>query len=331
MVIPSNVEEQIFNLSELRGKVLDKIGSLLEEAGVQTDEEIIGKEVKGEDSNPVFRIDSGDRAFALKVFSDSKESGQFYSNKMFEELLMKNRIPTPKIIYSSNNNEILPDPWIMWEWFSGDPSSEIESETERHDIAVQTGIELRKIHEIKMPGFGNIDSNSECSGKDIKWTISFFVKRIQNLIEKGGAAFSEEELRDILRVTAESEELLSFSKPRLLHGDITGGNVLVSNSGSITFIDPGEIISGDPMSDLGYSQTTRLSPIFREGVLKGYTKEKPLTEEEYSRFLRWRLLRQSVIACNSVLNNDKNAQNYINDAKIFLEQLKYGGKYTSVT
>jgi len=69
--------------------------------------------------------------FVLKVFSDLKESAQFYSNKMFNKLLIENDIPTPKIIYSNNNLGILPASWIMWEWVPGEPSCEVELETER--------------------------------------------------------------------------------------------------------------------------------------------------------------------------------------------------------
>lgn len=314
--------EQSISPYEIHKIVLGKIGSILEEAGISTDKDIIVKEVKGEDSNSVFRIECGNLSYALKVFSDSKESGQFYTNKVFNQKMTEGNIPTPQIIHSSADCNFIPAPWILWKWFSGKPSCEIESKSERQNIAVQTGIKLRKIHEIEMSGFGRIDADNEWSGENTKWTIDFFIKRIQNLIEKGGTAFSEKELLDILNVTAESNELLSFTEPRLLHGDITGGNILVSDSEDITFIDPGEIITGDPMSDLGYSQTTRLSPIFREGVWGGYTKNNPLTEEENSRFLRWRLLRQCVIACRAVLNKDKNAGNYINDAKTFLEELK---------
>ena len=60
-----------------------------------------------------------------------KESAQFYSNKMFNKLLIENDIPTPKIIYSNNNLGILPASWIMWEWVPGEPSCEVELETER--------------------------------------------------------------------------------------------------------------------------------------------------------------------------------------------------------
>jgi fructosamine-3-kinase len=315
-------EKQILNPLEVHKIVSENVKNILEEAGIPTGREIDAKEVRGEDSNSVFRIDCGSSSYALKVFSDSNDTGQFYTNIIFNQLLLENNIPTPNIIQSSDDLDMLPAPYIVWEWFDGKPSCDIGSEKERHDIAVQTGRQLRKIHEIKIPGYGHPDIKNDWSGENIKSVIHFFVKRIQNLIKKEGTAFSNDEFLDILRVTAESEKLLSFTEPRLLHGDITGGNIIVSDSKDISFIDPGEIIAGDPMSDLGYSQTTRLSPIFRKGLWEGYTKDNPLTDKEYDRFLRWRLLRQCVIVCRAFLNKDKNTETYFNDALSFLAELK---------
>lgn len=318
----ANKEKFAINYSEIHQIVFEKINDVLKEAGIPINEEIKIKGVRGEDSNSVFRIDCGNSTYALKIFSDSENAGGFYTNKYFNQVAMENGVSLPKIIYSSDGCDLLPAPWIIWDWFSGRQSCDLESETDRSAAAIKTGELLRKIHEIKMPGFGSPDNENEWSGENVEWTIDFFIKRIKGLMERGGTAFSENELSDILSVTAESKELSSFTEPCLLHGDITGGNVIVSDSKEITFIDPGEIIAGDPMSDLGYSQTTRLSPIFREGVWQGYTKNTPLTMEEYDRFLRWRLLRQCVIACRAVLNKDKNANNYLEDAKSFLKEIK---------
>ena len=322
MKITNTKETKILNSIEVHKLVFDKIENILAKAGISPDAEATIKEVKGEDSNSVFRIECGQSSYALKVFSNSIDGGEFYINQVFNQAAMEQSIPTPPIVYSSDDCDLLPAPWIIWEWFPGKPSCDIGSKSERQEAAFKAGIELRKMHEIKMPGFGCPDATDEWSGEDIKSTIDFYIRRIQNIIKKGGVAFSENEHSDILQVTEQSKELLSFAEPRLLHGDITGGNVIVSISNEITFIDPGEIIAGDPMSDLGYSQTTRLSPVFREGIWKGYTKDNPLTDEEYDRFLRWRLLRQCVIACRAFLNKDKNAETYINDARFFLKELK---------
>jgi len=316
-------EQQVaLNSKEIYKAVSEKAKNILEESGISLVEDIVVKEVKGEDSNSVFRIDCNNHVYALKVFSNSTEIDQFYTNKKFNQLASESNIPIAQIIHSSDDCGILPVPWIFWAWASGKPSCELESKSDRSSVAVQTGGQLKKIHRIKVSGFGYPNAKNEWSGEDIKWTIDFFVSRIRRIIKKGGIAFSEDELQKIVSETSESKGLLLFTKPRLLHGDITGGNVIAHDPKNITLIDPGEIIAGDPMSDLGYSQTTQLSPIFREGIWKGYTKEIPLSVEEHDRFIRWRLLRQCVIACRAVFMKNKNAENYIADTHSFLGEIK---------
>lgn len=294
--------------------------SVLKAAGVSFVGKVTIKEIKGEDEKPVFRIDCGDSSYALKIFSD-KGDGQYYTNTIFNQLARENKISTPRIIHASDDCNLIPAPWILWEWFQGKPLCGFQSDAEKRSAAVKAGQLLRRLHEISVNGFGQPKPNGAWSESNVKGIINFFVNRINNLTEKGGVVFSKEEILDIISVV-DDKKLTSFNKPCLLHGDITGGNVLVAESGDVSFIDPGEIIAGDPMSDLGYSQTTRLSSAFREGLWAGYTAKAPLTAEENGRFLRWRLLRQCVIACRAALNKDKNAASYARDARSFLAEFK---------
>jgi hypothetical protein len=48
--------------------VLEKVKNILEEAGIFTNQKIVVKTVRGEDDNPVFRIDSGRLSYALKNY-----------------------------------------------------------------------------------------------------------------------------------------------------------------------------------------------------------------------------------------------------------------------
>jgi len=302
--------------------VQEKIGDILSASVISPGENMEIEAVNGEDSDSVFHIQSEDSAYALKIFSCSTNQNHYNANLKFSQLASKNNIPIPQLIHSDADSKILPAPWIIWKWVPGQLLSQMESNAERLEVAEKVGKALIKIHEIETPGFGWPNADNEWAFINAGGTCDFFVKRIRNLTKKGGRAFSDEELQEIISLTAENKELLQFDKPKLLHGDITGGNIIVSNKRDITFIDPGEIVAGDPMADLGYSQTTRLSPAFREGVWKGYTENKPLSPEEDIRFKKWRLLRQCVIACNAVLAKNKNAQRYIEDTFSSLEEAR---------
>jgi fructosamine-3-kinase len=310
------------NRDKISEIIQEKLGDILNESGISSKRDTKIKAVSGEDEDLVFHIQGQELAYALKIFSAAINQNHYRANLKFDELASKNNFSIPQLIHSDANSSLLPIPWIIWKWIPGQLLSRMESDDERMEAAEKVGKLLRRIHEIEVPGFGWPNADSKWEFENASGACDFFVKRMRNLTEKGGRAFSDEELQKIISLTAESEELLRFNKPRLLHGDITGGNVIVSDEKSVTFIDPGEIVAGDPMADLGYSQTTRLNSAFREGVWKGYTKDKPLSPDENIRFKKWRLLRQCVIACNAVLAKNKNAQKYIGDTFSFLEEVR---------
>jgi aminoglycoside phosphotransferase (APT) family kinase protein len=300
----------------------EKLGGILNESGISPEGKIDVENVSGKSSDLVFQILSQNSAYALKIFSGTVNQNHYRANLKFDELASKKNIPVPQFIHSSADSKILPASWIIWKWISGQLLSRMEADTERAEAAEKVGKLLRQIHKIEVSGFGWPNADNEWEFTNSKGACDFFVKRIRNLTKRGERAFSEDELREIFSLTAESEELLQFNKPALLHGDLTGANVIVSDKKDITFIDPGEIVAGDPMADLGYTQTTRLSHAFREGVWKGYTKDNPLSPEEEIRFKKWRLLRQCVIACNAVMMKNKNIQKYIEDVFSFLDGVR---------
>ena len=192
-------------------------------------------------------------------------------------------------------------PWMLMEWVPGLSLRQLNSVKERYLAAKVAGNLLRKIHRVSTDGFGWPTSHGGWVGNTAAWSLQFYVRRaVRNIVPRGNL-FPPGELEEAFSLSALALELLDFGQPRLLHGDMTGGNVVVKSNyraleNAIVFIDPGELISGDPMSDIGYSQTTRLRLEFRRGVLDGYTSSDPLSPCEYDRFLRWRLLRQCVVA-----------------------------------
>jgi len=310
------------NADKISEIVQEKLGNIFNASGISSCENTRIEGVKGNGPDPVFHIQNRDTAYALKIFSHSTNQNHFRANLKFNQLASENEIPVAPLVHSDADSKILPAPWILWKWVPGQLLFRMETNKERSATAEKVGKALRNMHAIEVSGFGWPTADDEWAFENASGACDFFAKRIRNLTEKGGRAFSDEELREIFSLTAESEELRSFENPRLLHGDITGGNVVVSNVDSLTFVDPGEIVAGDSMADLGYSQTTMLRSTFRDGVWNGYTENNPLSLGEEIRFKKWRLLRQCVVACNAVLNKNKNAQKYIEDVLTFLEEVR---------
>ena len=143
-----------------------------------------------------------------------------------------------------------------------------------------------------------MDSKNKWSGKNASFNYKFFIDRINKYTKRGVHVLSNKDLYKIFEI-AYSPDMLNFKNPSLLHGDLTGGNIIIPSKPTKTkqlyLFDPGELIGGDPMSDLGYTQTSRRIPEFRKGIYEGYTAEKKLSFEEETRFKKWQLLRQCVI------------------------------------
>jgi fructosamine-3-kinase len=155
-----------------------------------------------------------------------------------------------------------------------------------------------------------VNSSGSWTGKKAKYNLDFFLNRLKKYVNKNYNILSKKEFDKIIKFASDIS-ISSFNPPFLLHGDITGGNVIINSAGTVIFIDPGEIIGGDPMADLGYSQTSQCSPEFRNGVWRGYNMEEKLTPEENERFLRWKMLRQSIITCRAFNLKTKRVSEHI--------------------
>lgn len=274
----------------------EKKEGILNQAGLVSKTDMALKRLSSEDHNLVVQLKNDDQFFVLKVFLGTHENNSLKNNEIFYTLARKLNISVPDVI-CVQRNKVLPVPWILLSWVEGVPLHKLESKEDRYQSAIEAGKALRKIHEVTMEKQSDLEA------------IPFFEHRIQKFNETG--VFSDNIVKRILQESLESEIIRGHKERKLLHGDLTGGNVIV-NKDRITFIDPGEIIAGDPMADLAYTQTTRLSEEFRSGVFDGYTQEKALTKEEHERFLRWRLARQCIISCRS------KTKQLINDTMSFL-------------
>lgn len=246
-------------------------------------------------SPEVYRIESPSETFALKVFPSHDFSA--VRSQKFYQLAQDSNIPVPQLEAVSTEGDS--EEWILLQWVEGKVLHKLAGREVRQKAAVRTGELLRKIHTVKLTSFGWPTSAHTWVSDDPLFSYDFFAHRIENFIEKG----LSRELRDRVYAHLQGESIgviKEFSNPVLLRGDLTGGNVIVGSQGEITIFDPGEIIAGDPMSDLAYTQTSQCSPEFRRGVLKGYFSQGSLSDDESERFRLWLLIRQTVITYRQI-------------------------------
>jgi fructosamine-3-kinase len=251
------------------------------------------------------------RTIALKIFP-IKNKDYVISSMYFYKLAAKHKIPVPKFISFGNNKNIC---WIMYEWIEGKVLSQLKTKQERFKSAVEVGKYLRKLHSTKIN-----NSKQKSFIYPIKSNYDFFVNKINIFTQKGVKVISSKDIKKIINITSSLQ--IEKVPPSLLHGDVTGGNIIIpakKGESALYFFDPGKIMYGDPMCDLGYSQTSLVSEEFRTGVYEGYILKNRLSKQEYERFKLWRLLRQIVITQRAKYQNDPKAKQLIH--KRYLSKL----------
>lgn len=288
---------------------LNNIKKHLKESGINPSGLIRINTLLGTNSSKVYKIQNNQDFFILKIFNNKKD---VLTVKKYYSVSLKNNISVPNVVNVDKN-------WILYKYIEGKLLCQLNTKEQRYNAAIKAGKLLRKIHNIKVKGFGWINTKNEWTGKTIRKNLNFFNKRIIGFTKVGCNPFSEKEKNRINKLTINHRDLLDYKIPCLLHGDYTGGNIIL-NKGKLFIIDPGEIIGGDPMADLGYTQTLP-SPEYRKGILKGYLYDT-LTLEEKKRFVRWRLLRQYVITCRACKLGNQNIKKYIKYTRQLLDEIE---------
>lgn len=302
----SSIEEENYDVMKI---TMEMIGSVLESSGIST-EKVSFKKISREQnsSTNTYMIEAGGERHVLKIFSNDE---LLISSRLFSSLAEEGGISVPVLLNSSDEcSDLAASHWILWEWSVGQPINEIKDSDKKTAAAVEAGRVLRKMHDIDVSG-----------AKESNPTVEFYRKKIDNLPTND--VFSDEERKKIVKLTLESDEISSLQGSKLIHGDIAGDNIIFDEAtGKATFIDPGEITAGDPMMDLAGSQRPRLSREFREGIMAGYTAEKPLSREEESRFLRWLLLKNFIFVCRPGARDNKEVEKTVADVRSLIEQIE---------
>ncbi|HCP08260.1 MAG TPA: hypothetical protein DIT25_00440 [Candidatus Moranbacteria bacterium] len=280
---------------------LIKIKEILDRASIHYSENLVI--IKKQDNPEVYKIESGKNNLVFKIFSDRSQS---LAAEKFYDFAGKNGISVSKLI-------LMKETWILIAWLDGELVKNLDK-SHQYESGIKVGEELHKMHKILMSGFGwPIDAKNFIS-KYSDFNFNFFINKINDFIRDGCDPYLRDEMNKIFG-NESLREILSFKGPVLLHGDLASTNIIVDKKGKCWFFDPGEIISGDPMMDLGYSQTSQNSFEFRKGVWEGYVSEKKLSSEEEIRFKKWKLLLQCYIAYRAMFLNGKRAAEHVSFAE----------------
>jgi fructosamine-3-kinase len=192
----------------------------------------------------------------------------------------------PNVIAFGLEKKIIPHDYIILEYFNGVRVNELDDDGKKYEAGTLFGSELTKLHRVRVEGFGAVDSARRF--KSVGWE-DLLIDRLRgqrSLVSL--SASMEEELFGFEHIF--KNKYAYREDPVLLHSDPGGNNFLVecNTAGEIInyrIIDPNEIVGGDPMYDLAFSQLVWNHRSFMHGVYSGYVQIHPLTETEWDRFV----------------------------------------------
>jgi Ser/Thr protein kinase RdoA (MazF antagonist) len=178
-----------------------------------------------------------------------------------------------------------PKDGLVTDFVDGAPLSKVYSEEQLYEL----GRELRKLHGIIQPGFGNI-TNGVAQFNSAREYLEFWFEKTLPFIENNQSAYIHfRNLHD------SASGRIYDSKPSFIHRDMRLENIFPNNNG-VKIIDFELWQGGDPMDELAISLydwiiTDRNINSYNV-LLSGYHQDKPMDDKEITS-LNFHLLMRS--------------------------------------
>ena len=247
----------------------------------------------GFDISDVEKIEQGYSSQVYKVLLNGKavfikinENPQVFPVEILDyDVLEDLGIPVPAVIAHLDHPSTIGYSTIILSGAEGTQLGQSDLSGEQEDaIYRQMGVILKKIHEIKLEGFGRlIVKEGKLRGKFDSWDQFWETveRRYQNdlatLKERGYLTESELKILDEARREINS---VVIEQGSMLHRDLHRGHVFVTGDKVTGIIDLGGLESGDPRYDIAMSlvfQDPKQQECFRKGY--GELAHDPLVDK----------------------------------------------------
>jgi fructosamine-3-kinase len=227
------------------------------------------EQVQGGDINKAYCLFTPTGKYFLKINDEDKYPGMFTKEANGLGLLRKNcTLIIPQVIKVGVCNE---QQYLLMEW--------LEKGTIQKNTWKNFGAGLASLHKLPQQYFGLNEDNyigSLKQGNDPhnEW-YSFYIEcRIMPLVKKifdtGG--FSTGDINDVNSFCNNLKNIFPAEFPALLHGDLWGGNFLITSSGDVAIFDPA-VYFGHREMDIGM---TKLFGGFDRHFYESYNEAYPL-------------------------------------------------------
>lgn len=239
-------------------------------------------EVPGGSINEVYRLQTASGFFILKL-NNAQQFPKMFEREAegLEAIRQTKTIAVPEVIETGHLSY---NSFLLMEY--------LETGTKTSAAMQLLGSQLAQMHQNTAPDFGfekdNYMGSLPQSNKKHETWKSFFVKeRLKPMVKIAfDASFIDQKMvSDFGSLYQKLGELFEEEKPSLIHGDLWGGNYLISNEGKPYLIDPA-VSYGFREFDLAM---THLFGSFSADFYQAYQEEFPLQPDWQERIDLWNL------------------------------------------
>lgn len=280
--------------------------------------------------NEVFKVEAGDRAYAVKVFrqADWPEAGKL---PWVESQLIQRGVPHARMIHYTRDAKHFPHGFSVCEFFAGDNCKGLirEGRLTPEAFCERAAALLRRVHAISVPRYGYVGDGRGMDKDFAGWLLRCEV--FDNLRKIDDGSTLEETLRP--RFELEVEPVLrrfeSRFRPVLVHHDCKPKNGLLDSEGRFTFVDWDEAFAGFWVMDyasLTYwhsyifkSDEPRDAGAFKEAFFRGYGAVDFDWDE--LRALEWALHTAQAVGALSYLYAAGDARGYKRERELLMRLL----------
>lgn len=238
--------------------------------------------VSGGSINETYCLLTTSGKYFVKINSRTQHPGMFIDEAAGLNLIAETKtIAVPKVLFIGDTEFYS---FLLLEW--------VDTERPSPQSFTKLGVQLAQMHRYSS-GFFGLDHDNymgslrQSNPRHNNWSDFFIQERLQPMVKIGmdKGFLNAKDLSDFEVLYKKLPGLFTEEKPSLIHGDLWGGNYLISNTGTPYLIDPA-VSYGNREFDI--AMTTLFGGFGRE-FYRVYHEKFPLNKGWEQRMDLWNL------------------------------------------